>query len=281
MSLVALTARTNVTRRFGLAGSALVSVSLALASCGTASVTSGTARTRMTVPRPQADPYLYPSPARVQCGNTFLGEGSDPFGSGGTALAAHFGFAGLCFRFSGADTWIVVFSGDLPNPAWTTHSSNVPDVISAPFGGMAMALDRCAPNDSTCLSPTTFHPFSDFLVYRPPYWPAHGEGAMVAHRLEYTSGTALLTFAPGGCAPLIFDLNNGLWYTTVPPPGGAGAAGQSAAEFVGRQYSALMHNDFKGIPRFANQFPPLSGNQALLSGPPGPPPPQSCPATTQ
>src|SRR5262249_44523736 len=119
-------------------------------------------------------PY-WPSPDLVPCGFTFF----TPADVSG--LSDRFGSL-RCFRFAGANRWIVVsdgmrLTGDGPAP-----------------GGAIVAVGACVgPARSSCLDAAAAHDFSGFVVARPPdpgAWPV---------RLQSTFGDRLLYLADGRC----------------------------------------------------------------------------------
>ena len=112
-------------------------------------------------------------------------------------LAQQFGFI-ECFRFTGEDQWVVIGDGLPINPPPSTTTP----------GGIIVALEKCAGSDTTCLSPSTVHKFSNFTVYYPPQPRIDGFAS-----LPSTSYGNLLSIDDGTfCTPITFDMTNGKWY---------------------------------------------------------------------
>ena len=133
-------------------------------------------------------------------------------------LTAHFGYAQQC-GFYESDTWAFTLTGSVSN-------ASVPPQ-PAPFGSFAIAVEHCLPGDSsckegtdeacssgysTCHDPSTPHNFSDFEVYRPPYWPEVVKpGGGIQPLIGTTDGITLLSVPDGPCGSIDFEVNNATW----------------------------------------------------------------------
>lgn len=106
---------------------------------------------------------------------------------------------GLINIFQYGDTWIVIGNGQS-----TTSTATPP--TSTP-GGPLVAVEKCTPNASACLSPTTLHNPTEFTEVALP------DPNVASISLETVFGNRLISISDGpNLGPITLDLNSLQWY---------------------------------------------------------------------
>jgi hypothetical protein len=168
-------------------------------------------------------------------------------------LTSHFGNPTECFRFTGKLQWIVVFSNQVHNPAWSESNPSVPPQLPAPFGSASIAIETCSASDQSCLNASQPQDFSNFTVYPVP--PEGLSNLPNATDVPSTFGGQLLWVTPGHCKPMLFDVTKGTWYPSTE---------SSQPSDMGPQVLAILNNS--GPSTFSSPMPqPMPGNVALAT----------------